>query len=88
MREFIQARGPLPGILFAFPDGRTMLCYEFDASLKQLLNFCGYKSTSFKGHSSRLGAATAAALREEFDAQIRVAGRWTSDAFWKYIRIA
>jgi len=88
LREFIQARGPLPGILFAYPDGRPMLRYEFDASLKQLLNFCGYKSTSFKGHSFRIGAATAAALRGESDAQIRVAGRWTSDAFRKYIRIA
>ena len=60
--EFIQALGSLPGILFAYPDGRPMLWYEFDASLKQL-HFCGYKSTSFKGHSLRIGAATAAALR-------------------------
>ena len=36
MRECIQARGPLRGVLFAYPDGRPMLCYEFDASLKQL----------------------------------------------------
>ena len=48
----------------------------------------GYKSTSFKGHSVRSGAPTAAALRRESDAQIRVAGRWTPDAFRKYIGIA
>ena len=63
LREFIQALGPLPGTLFAYSDGRPMLRYTFCASLKQLLNFCGYKSTSFKGHSFHIGAATATALR-------------------------
>ena len=86
-RKFIQARDPIPGILFAYPDGRPMLRYEFE-SLKQLLNVCGYKSTSFKGHSFRIGAATAAVLRGESDVQTRVACRWTSDALRKYIRIA
>ena len=89
LREFVQAHGPLPGIMFAYPDGRPMLRYEIDASLKQLLNICGYKSTSIKCHSFHIGAAaTAAALRGESDAQMRVAGRWTSVAFRKYIRIA
>ena len=88
LREFIQARGPVQGILFGYPDGSPMLRGEFDVSLKRLLSFCGYKSSAFKGHSFRIGAATAAALRGESDAQIRAAGRWSSDAFSKYIRIA
>ena len=74
--------------LFAYPDGSPMLRSEFDVSLKRLLGFCGYQTSAFKGHSFRIGAATAAALRGESDAQIRAAGRWTSDAFKKYIRIA
>ena len=65
-----------------------MLRSEFDASLKRLFSFCGYQSSSFKGRNFRIGAATAAALWGETDAQIRAAGRWSSDAFRKYIRIA
>ncbi len=88
LREFIQYRGLGAGILFSQPDGSPMLRNEFDVSLKSLLSFCGYQSRSFKGHSFRIGAATAAALRGESDASIRAAGRWASDAFRKYIRIA
>ena len=65
-----------------------MLRHEFDVSLKRLLEFCSYQTNAFKGYSFRIGAATAAALRGESDAQIRAAGRWTSDAFKKYIGIA
>ena len=88
LREFLSARGGVPSIFFSYPDGSPMLRHEFDVSLKRLLEFCGYQTSAFKGHSFRIGAATAAALRGESDAQIRAAGRWTSDAFKKYIRIA
>lgn len=88
MREFQSGRGQIQSSLFAYADGSPMLRSEFDVSLKRLLGFCGYETSSFKGHSFRIGAATAAALRGESDAQIRAAGRWTSDAFKKYIRIA
>ncbi len=62
VREFIHARGPVQGILFVYTDGSPMLRCEFDVSLKRLLSFCGYLTSSFKGHSLRIGAATAAAL--------------------------
>ena len=65
-----------------------MLRSEFDVSLKHLLSFCGYQTISFKGHNFRIGADTTAALRGESDTQIRAAGRWSSEAFRKYIRIA
>ena len=88
MREFLQARGSVQATLFAFPDGTPLLRREFDAALKQLLTFCGLQTSSFKGHSFRIGAASAAALRGESDTQIRAAGRWASDAFRRYIRLA
>ena len=43
-------------------------------------------STRYKGHSFRIGAATFAAECGFSDAQIRLMGRWQSDAFRKYIR--
>ena len=88
LSEFVQARGNFSAPLFSFIDGSPLLRNEFDSSLKRLLQFCGFHTDSFKGHSFRIGAATAAALRGESDAQIRVAGRWNSDAFRRYIRIA
>ena len=88
LREFLSIRGNLQSLFFANAGGSPMLRIEFDVSLKLLLSLYGCQTTSFKGHSFRIGAATAAALRGESDAQIRAAGRWSSDAFRKYIRIA
>ena len=88
LRDFLRARGAKQALLFAYPDGSPMLRREFDVALKQLLIFCGYQTSAFKGHSFRIGAARAAALRGESDAKNRAAGRWTSDAFRRYIRIA
>ena len=65
--------------LFAYSDCSPMLRSEFDVSLKRLLGFCGYQTSAFKGNSFRIGAATAAALRGEADAQIRAAGKCTTD---------
>ena len=88
LQEFLQVRGRIPSTLFSFSDGRPMVRREFDLALKSLLNFCGLDSTQFKGHSFRIGAASAAAIRGESDAQIRAAARWSSDAFKRYIRLA
>ena len=88
LNEFLVARGTVQSNLFAYIDGTPMLRRDFDSSLRSLLAFCGLSSRVFKEHSFRIGAATSAALRGESDAQIRAAGRWASDAFRKYIRIA
>ena len=88
MKQFIQIRSAGSPILFTLPDGTSMTRRHFDESLKQLLNFCRLDTQHFKGHSFRIGAASAAALRGESDARIRSAGRWSSDAFKKYIRLA
>lgn len=42
-----------------------MLCREFDASLKRLLEVCRLSCKVFKDHSIRTGAATSTALRGE-----------------------
>ena len=88
IKEFTKARGVTPSVLFAFPDGKPFKRREFDTILKELFTFCGFNTAQFKGHSFRIGAATAAAMRGESDAQIRAAGRWASDAFKAYIRLS
>ena len=88
IQQYLDIRPPGGSTLFSLQDGSPMLRRTFDVSLKQLLGFCALDSNSFKGHSFRIGAATAAALRGESDAMIRAAGRWSSDAFRRYIRLA
>lgn len=86
--EHLSSRGPLPGLLFMRRGGIVFTRREFDTRLRQLLSFVGLSTTSFKGHSFRIGAATYAASQGKSDAEIRLAGRWSSDAFRRYIRLS
>ena len=88
VKDFLHIRGSEPGLLFVLPGNRMYCRRQFDKRLKNLLSLCGLSSSSFKGHSFRIGAASLAASQGKSDAQIRAAGRWASDAFRKYIRIA
>jgi len=68
--------------------GSPFLRRTFDAIFKVVLTGCDLSTQLFKGHSFRIGAATDAALRGIPEAKIRAAGRWKSDAYKKYIRLA
>ena len=59
---------------------------QFTEYLALIFRTCGLDPTKYKGHSSRIGAATLTAESGLSDAQIRLLGRWKSDAFRKYIR--
>ncbi|XP_064652692.1 uncharacterized protein LOC135503184, partial [Lineus longissimus] len=87
LTRFMAVRGPIAGPLFLSESGRPVIRREFDLILKTMLNFCGLDSSRFKGHSFRIGAASDAAMQGKSDAQIRLLGRWSSDAFRRYIRI-
>ena len=56
------------------------------AFLLHHLFMCGLDPSRYKGHSFRIGAASYAADRGFSDAQIRMLGRWKSNAFLCYIR--
>lgn len=88
VRKYLKLRGGQMGPLFIWQGGKPLLRRQFDARLKTVLNFCGYSTTLYRGHSFRIGAATEAAARGCSDAQIRNLGRWRSDAFRKYIRLS
>lgn len=86
MKSFLAVRGPSSGPLFLSQTGKVLLRSRFDKVVKSSLGFCGLDSSRYKGHSFRIGGASAAAEKGFTDSQIRLLGRWKSDAFKKYIR--
>ena len=86
IKAFVQVRGGMPGPLFAHPDGSAYLHTQFHTRLVAVLSLCRLDPGFYKGHSFRIGAASEAVRRGYSDAQIRLMGRWKSDAFRVYIR--
>ena len=87
LQQFCVIRGSHPGPLFASPGGCLYTCGSARDDLRSVLSFCGLDTARYKSHSFRIGAASDAALRGFSDAQIRLMGRWRSDAFRQYIRL-
>ena len=86
MLGYLVQRGNSPGPLFVFEDGRLLTRDRFVSALRLALADAGIDSSSYSGHSFRVGAATTAALRGMQDSLIKTLGRWTSSAYTVYIR--
>lgn len=84
--SFLHLRPKSPGPLFCLTNGQPLTRSYFDKILHKCFDYCQLDSSKYKGHSFRIGAATAAADRGWSDAKIREMGRWKSNAFKKYIR--
>lgn len=87
MTNYLSQRGRQPGPLFILPGGFPVSKSFFQENLQRSLSWAGLSSTSYKGHSFRIGAASTAALQGLSDEEIQRMGRWKSQAFKKYIRI-
>ena len=85
--SYLRHRGPHPGNLFCNASSQPVTRHNFDTHLRRCLSFCGLSSENYKGHSFRIGKASWDAQRGVPDSQIRLRGRWKSDAFRKYIRV-
>lgn len=83
---YLEIRGNSDGPLFRTLDGRPITRTVFTAFMRNVVTQCGLDPNQYKGHSFRIGAASHAAECGHTDAQIRLMGRWKSDAFKKYIR--
>lgn len=83
--NFLGLRGPPPGPLFCFADGRPLTRQRLSSMVQSILHSAGYHG-SYSGHSFRIGAATTAAARGVPDHLIKTLGRWSSDAYQRYIR--
>ena len=87
MLDDLKSRGDSRGPLFTIgglPVHRQYFCGLLTTAIKR----CDLNPARYKGHSFRIGAASHAAQGGMYDAQIRVLGRWKSNAFLRYIRIS
>jgi len=74
--------------LFVFSDGVVLRRNALIKFARAYLVKIGENSAAYAGHSFRIGGATDLASRALPDHEIQAAGRWTSDAFKRYVRFA
>ena len=86
LSQYLNLRGCQQGPLFAFPSLEPVPRQFFSKNLSRLVSFSGFQSDRYKSHSLRIGGASYYASLGYSDAQIRLLGRWESNAFVKYIR--
>ena len=86
LNRYLAIRGRSPGPLFAFPGSQPVPREFLSLHLKKALIFCGFHPDRYKSHSLRIGGASYLAEQGYTDSQIRLMGRWSSNAFIQYIR--
>ena len=86
LKHYISARGNIPGPLFAFTPNLPISKFQFATTLKNCLSFTKFHIDNIKSHSFRIGMCSHCADMGMSDSQIRLLGRWKSDAFKSYIR--
>jgi hypothetical protein len=72
--------------LFVDKSGHILTKSNFVSTTKLLLSLLGFDASKFSGHSFRAGAATTGANKGFDDWQLKMLGRWASNAFNIYLR--
>ncbi|XP_033760621.1 uncharacterized protein LOC117342549 [Pecten maximus] len=87
MKSYLKVRGCTQGPLFTL-DGFTPITQTYYSSkLRDAVSFIGLDSSMYKPHSFRIGAASTAFQCQIPEENIRLMGRWNSDAVKRYFRI-
>jgi hypothetical protein len=86
MEQFLSIRPFGPGPLFIKSNGCAVIRSDLVNILKTCVGKLGLDSTLYNSHSLRIGSTTDLALAGTSLAQLKVIGRWSSDAFQKYVR--
>ena len=86
MSVYLQSRGQRTGPLFCLRSGAALTSRAISKTLKDVVSVSGLPEPHLTSHSFRIGAATWASKQGYAAEQIRLMGRWKSDAFLKYIR--
>ena len=81
--KFLQFRLPASYPLFRFRDGSFLTRQRLSA----LIHSC-FPRSNLNTHSFRIGGASAAAAAGIADSSIQILGRWSSDAFLRYLRFS
>ena len=84
MREYLQYHPSGSGPLFVWSTGQYLIRLD----IVNLLRRCFPGSLSLNTHSFRIGGASAAASAGVPDSQIQILGRWSSDAYRRYIHMS
>ena len=84
LSQGVQCVGSDP--LFLLSSGEALTKQVFVQDTRQCLSCLGFKSAEYSGHSFRAGSATSAALAGLADWELQVLGRWTSQAYLRYVR--
>lgn len=84
MREYLQRHPSSTGPLFVWSVGR----YLIRSDIVLLLRRCFPNNVRLNTHSFRIGGASAAASAGVPDSQIQLLGRWSSDAYRRYIHVS
>ncbi len=86
LKAFLSIRGTQPGPLFCMSDNLPITRHMFCKVLNQCVSFLGLNSAQLTSHSFRIGRATLGLEQGLTIEQIRLMGRWHSDAFRKYLK--
>lgn len=78
---------PSESPLFLFENRKVLTKSAFVKRLHSLLDQLGIDTNMYSGHSLRTGSATTAAAAGLADWEIKMMGRWSSQAYLKYIRL-
>ena len=84
LSRYLLLRGTSTGPLFLFQDGRPLTPALVNTWLRAIISSSGV-SGNYSSHSFRIGAATSAAVAGVPAHLIKVLGRWSSDAYQRYI---
>ena len=80
---WLTVRGISPSPLFSFASGASL---TRAALVKHVIQASGLDPRDFSGHSFRSGEATTASLQGISDANLKLLGRWKSNAYQRYIK--
>lgn len=86
VQSFMQARPTNPGAFFCHLSGRPVTRYQVASVFNLALKKLGLDNQSYKPHSFRIGAASAAWVSGTSAHDIASKGRWKSRCMYRYIR--
>lgn len=87
MQQYLAIRPHGEGPFFCHLNGKPLTSYQFTAILTRSIKFIGLDTSVFKSHSFRIGGATHLYQKGVPEEEIKLKGRWKSNAMYSYIRI-